>query len=94
MYGILISVQAYTLEKPICTISPINYGSFYSVASVATLSGFFFTFMMLLVKICQASPGKERIPSLLALNVIAMGLLFTVLVVVFNWDGICIDVLG
>ena len=90
----MISIQFYIFTKPVCGISPSSFGTFYSVASVATVSGFFFTSMMLLVKIIQASPGKERIPSILALNVIAMGLLFTVVVVVFNWDGICIDVLG
>ena len=93
-YGVLISIQFYSVSEPLCGINPGAYGTFYSVASVSTLSGFVFTFMMLVIKIVQASPGKERIPSMLALNVISMGLLFTVLVVVFNWIGICIDVLG
>lgn len=90
----MISIQFYVFSEPLCGVSPRAYGAFYSVASVSALSGFLFTFLMLAVKIVQASPGKERIPSMLALNVIAMGLLFTVLVVVFNWDGICIDALG
>ena len=93
-YLILISTQIYISSNPVCGNFSSDFGLFYSMASAAASSGFFFTFIMLLVKICQAKKGKERIPSILALNIIAMGLLFTILIVVFNWGGVCIDELG
>eukprot|EP01036_Dinobryon_divergens_P061791 gene61791-biopygen28095 len=39
-------------------------------------------------------PGKERVPSLLALDVVLKGLLSTLFFVTFHWNGVCIDVLG
>ena len=94
IYGTVVSIQSNISAKPICSIIPKDYGPFYSFATAATLSGYFFTFMTLLMKIVQARTGNVRIPSIIALNVILMGLLATALVVVFNWNGTCIDVLG
>ena len=94
LYGILISTQSYLSSKPLCANIPSGYGAFYSFACAATLSGFLFTFLMLLVRTIQATPGKDRVPSMLALNVVSMGLLSTLSFVLFNFNGVCIDVLG
>ena len=54
------------------------------------MSGFFFTFLMLLCRILHAGPGPHRIPSVIALNVVSMGMLSTLLsFVLFNWNGVC-----
>jgi len=51
--------------------------------------------MQLSVKIYYAIPSsKERIPSIIAWNIIFMGFLSTLSFAVFNWNGVCIDVLG
>lgn len=89
-----MSIQLYVSSTPLCAISPHGYGSFFSFASAAALSGFFFTFLMLLFRILHARPGKDRIPSIIALNVVLMGLLSTLNFVLFNWVGVCIDTLG
>lgn len=93
-YVILISIQPYVFQHPICTIVPHEYGSYYSFACAAAVSGFFFTFMMLTVRIFHANPGCERIPSIIAWNIILVGLLSTLSFVAFNWNGLCIDALG
>lgn len=94
LYVILITLQSYAFPQPICNIVPNGYGSFFPFACAAAVSGFFFTFMMLSVRIFQASPGNERVPSLIALNVISVGLLSTLTFVAFNFNGVCIDAFG
>ena len=94
LFVILITTQSYVFSDPVCTIVPNEYGSFYSFACAIALSGFFFTFMMLSVRIFQASPGNERIPSMIAWNIILVGFLSTLSFVVFNFNGVCVDVLG
>lgn len=94
LYVILITIQSYVFPQPICTIVPNGYGSFFPFACAAAVSGFFFTFMMLSVRIFQASPGNERVPSFIALNVITVGLLSTLSFVAFNFNGVCIDAFG
>jgi hypothetical protein len=46
------------------------------------------------LRISQMLPGKERVPSMLALDVVLKGLLSTLIFVTFHWNGVCIDVLG
>ena len=93
-YELVISLQLYLLEKPLCGIRITEYGFFYTFACAATVSGFFFTVIMLIVSVFEARPGEERIPSIIALNGVSIGLLFSVMFVAFNWNGICIDIVG
>lgn len=97
LYQILIITQSYAFpHQPLCNHNIMSNGhaSFYSFASAAAVGGFFFTSIMIFMKILVARPGKERIPRILVLNVVLIGLLSNVLFVVFNWNGVCIDVLG
>ena len=89
-----MTVQALVSSTPLCTVAPHGYGSFYSFASAVALSGFFFTFLMLLYIILHSAPGHHRIPSVIALNVVSMGMLSTLSFVLFNFNGVCIDALG
>ena len=86
-----MAVQALVSATPLCAVDPDAYGSFCFFASVVALmmSGFFFTFLMLLRRILHAGPGPHRIPSVIALNVVSMGMLSTLLsFVLFNWNGV------
>jgi hypothetical protein len=87
-------IQSYTVTKPICTMRLKEFGSFHYFAVSASVSGFFFTFLMLSVRILQMIPGKARVPSLVALDVVLKGLLCSLAFVIFKWNGICVDVLG
>eukprot|EP01036_Dinobryon_divergens_P061900 gene61900-biopygen32543 len=58
-----MSVQSYLLEKPLCGIIPTEYGYFFVFACAVTMSGFFFTVIMLTMRIIEARPGIERIPA-------------------------------
>ena len=93
-YIILITTQSYVFPEPICNIVPFEYGHFYSFACAVAVSGFFFFLVQLSVRIFYAFPGNERVPSIIALNIIFMGFLFTLSFAAYNWNGVCIDVLG
>ncbi len=93
-FVILMSTQSYFFTEPICNIVPFEYGRFYSFACPVAVSGFFFYFMQLSVRIYYAIPGHERIPSIIVWNIILMGFLSILSFVAFNWQGVCIDVLG
>ena len=94
LYVIVISTQSYVLLEPICNIVPFEYGPFYSFACAVAVSGFFFFFMQLSVRIYYAIPGNERVSSIVAWNIILMGFLSTLSFAAFNWNGVCIDMLG
>ena len=95
VYEVSISIQSYTAADPLCAIIPNESGSsFYHFACAAAVSGFFFTFMMLWVRIASMTPGKERVASLVASDVVLKGLLCSLALVLFKWNGFCIDVLG
>jgi len=46
------------------------------------------------MKIINTTRGDERVPYLIAINIVSMGTLATVIALVFNWGGVCIDELG
>jgi hypothetical protein len=48
----------------------------------------------LLSKILQSKVGPERVPYFTAFNIVSMGTIATMLAVIFDWGGICIDSLG
>ena len=94
LYITLITTQSYVFSEPVCNSVPFEYGHFYLFACAVAVSGFFFYFMQLSVRIYYALPGNERVPSIIALNIIFMGFLFTLYFAAFNWNGVCIDVFG
>ena len=94
LYEIIIYAQSYAAKTPLCGLKPKELGPFHYFACAAAVSGFFFTFLMLSVRISQMT-GQERIPSIVALDIVFKGLLSTIIFVIFNdLNGICIDVNG
>lgn len=81
-------------EESLCPYDSSDYGNFFYFSSISALSGFFFTWMMVLVKILQTQPGNERVPNIVAFNIVSMGLVSTLMSVSLNLGGICLDSLG
>ena len=95
IYEVIIGLQYFLSERPLCSFVPTEFGSFYSIACTTTVSGFFFTVViMLAVRIYETKPGIERIPSIIALHIVFIGFLFSIMFVAFNLNGICVDILG
>mmetsp|Transcript_19791 Transcript_19791/g.27208 ORF Transcript_19791/g.27208 Transcript_19791/m.27208 type:complete len:730 (-) Transcript_19791:249-2438(-) len=81
-------------KNPLCPYSDFDYGNWYWYTCMCALGGFLTTWGVLLTKIVQSKPGNERVPYLTAFNIVSMGSLATILSLVFEWGGVCIDVLG
>eukprot|EP01041_Mallomonas_annulata_P011020 gene11020-23024_t len=93
-YEIGIGLDQLYSSHPLCPHSDADYGYWYWFTNVLVLGGFSFTWITLLLKIIQMAPGPVRVPYLTAFNIVSMGLVATLLAVVWNLGGVCIDVLG
>ena len=94
-YEFLIFMDKQFSKHPLCSHSPIGYGYFYNFANVSTLSGFGFTWIVLIARILRSkSVNAIVVPHLIAFHVASMGLITAILDITFERNGICIDVLG
>ena len=93
-FEIYIGLDRIYSKNPLCPHSDLKYGKWYWYTIVVVFGGFLTTWGELLTKIVQSNPGNERVPYLTAFNIVTMGTLATLLSLVFDWGGVCIDVLG
>lgn len=63
-------------------------------ANISTLSGFGFTWIVLIARIFRSRAGNERVPHWIAFHVALMGFITAILDITVGEDRICIDVLG
>ena len=89
----IVGYDKYYSEYPIC---PLNngYSNGYWYMCFACLGGFVMSWFVLLFKLFQFKDKKSRIPQFIGLNILSIGALTTLLTVMFDWGGVCIDVLG
>ena len=79
---------------PLCPHSDASYDPWYFSSIFASLGGFFMIFIVLSLKIVQVGQTKSRIPLLVALQIVLMGLISNILLAFWDWGGVCIDVLN
>jgi hypothetical protein len=48
----------------------------------------------LFMRILSITDASKRVPYIVAFNIVSMGTIATALALVWNWGGVCIDVLG
>ena len=80
--------------EPLCPHSDASYDQWYFYSIFASLGGFCMIFVVLCLKILQVGATKSRIPLLVALQIVLMGLVANVLLAFWDWGGVCIDVLN
>ena len=80
--------------SPLCPHSDVSYDPWYFSSIFASLGGFCMIFVVLCLKMVQVGPTKSRIPLLVALQIVLMGLVANVLLAFWDWGGVCIDVLN
>jgi len=66
----------------------------YVGINYACLGGFFMIWSALAIKISLMGPSKARSVMFVALNIVSMGMIATVLAVVYEWGGVCVDMLN
>ena len=94
VYEVIIGADYLTSNSPLCPYSDRMYSFWYHVVNYFVLGGFCFTWSILLIRIYQAPEGNERVPFITAFSIVSMGTVATILAVVFNWGGVCVDQLG
>lgn len=93
-YQFIISMDQQFSKHPLCSHSSIGYGYVYFFANVTTLSGFGFTWIVLLTRILRSKSENATVPHWIAFHVASMGLVTAILDIIFERNRICIDVLG
>lgn len=94
IYEALIGWDKMKNAKPLCPYSAKSYKLWFWYIYGAVLGGFLMVGSILLVEILKLNAGNERIPYFTALNIVSIGSLTTLLCIVFDWGGICVDALG
>jgi hypothetical protein len=78
---------------PLCPHSDQGFGDLYWYVNYTCLGGFIITWMSVLTNVIYAGPIFERVPALITLNIVSMALIATILALVFEWGGTCVDLL-
>ena len=84
----------YTSYQPLCRFTDLNYPKWYWYTSFGVLGAFVIVLLVVLSKISQIKELEDKVPHIVALNIVSMGSLATAMALFLNWGGLCIDVLG
>ena len=58
------------------------------------LGAFASKLVLVVIKILKISTMEERVPHIVAFHIILISMVATVLSIVWNWGGLCVDMLG
>lgn len=94
VFEALMGYDKLVNENPLCPYSDKDYGSWYWYTCYCVLGAFFFVWVMLLLKLINCGPSRERIPFFTAFHIVSMATVSTFLSLVFEWGGVCIDLFG
>lgn len=94
IFEALIGYDKYTSTQPLCPYSDEDYPSWYWYTCYGVLGAWVIIWLILLIKIIQIKQLEDKIPHIVALNIVSIGTVATALALVLNWGGLCIDVLG
>ena len=81
-------------SHPLCPYDDQDYPRWYWNISYGVLGIWLFMWIALLMKLSNAKSMKERVPHLVAVNIISMSVISSILEMVPKWNGVCIDALG
>ena len=84
----------YASIHPLCPHSSLQYPIWYWHTCYGVLGAFIILWFVILSKISQITELVDKVPHILAFNIVSMGTLATILALVLDWGGLCIDVLG
>lgn len=94
IFQVLIGYDKYKSVQPLCPYSDFEYPRWYWYICYGVLGAFIIIWFVVLSKISQIENLEDKVPHLVAFNIVSMGTLATILALVLNWGGVCIDVLG
>ena len=81
-------------EQSLCPYNDENFPGWYYRINYCVVGGFVLIFLVLLIKIISIDPGNHRVPLIINLHIVGMGLVSAVISIIVDTGGICVDVLG
>ena len=93
-YQILILIDQKYSANPLCPYEDKHYGAWYWSINYSVCGAFGITWIMLVLKIFQSNKDKQKIPYLTTFCLVSLGFLATIMALVWNWGGICVDIFG
>ena len=95
VYEVAIGYDKFNSVNPLCPHSDWYYPIWYWYICYGVLGAFtIITLLLVITKISHIDAIEDRVPHLVACNIILISTIATVLTLVLNWGGVCIDVLG
>lgn len=88
-----IGYDKFYSVNPLCHHSDQHYPIWYWYICHGVLGAFTITLLLVITKISQVDTIEDKVPHLVACNIIMISTIATVLSLV-DWGGVCIDVLG
>mmetsp|Transcript_3773 Transcript_3773/g.5315 ORF Transcript_3773/g.5315 Transcript_3773/m.5315 type:complete len:648 (+) Transcript_3773:74-2017(+) len=90
---LLIGWDRFTNKYPICPHMGTDFKIWYLLGFFSILSGFIITWVIMLGRLFITKTTLQRTSYLIFFNIVSMGMVATFLAL-FDWGGVCIDVLG
>ena len=78
---------------PMCPHTSEGFPFWYFASCYSVLGGFMMIWLLLVVKVLTIKEENKRVPIWVALGIVTMATISTILGI-FDWGGVCIDVLG
>lgn len=94
MYEVLIGYDKISSEHPLCPFTDRYYPFWYWYICYGVLGAFIITLLLVISKISQIRELEDKVPHMVACNIILISTIASILAFVLNWGGVCIDVLG
>ena len=95
-YEAFLGYDQYFSPQPLCPHTEEDFGrpAWYVAINYCCLGGFVMIWLALAIKISVMEASKARSVMIVALNIVSMGTIATVLAVIFEWGGVCVDMLN
>ena len=91
---VVIGYDKFTSEHPLCPYADRYYPDWYWYINYGVLGAFIITLLLVISKISQIQAIEDKVPHLVACNIILIATIASILAFIWNWGGVCIDVLG
>ena len=94
IYQALIGYDKYASFQPLCSFSDKDYPIWYWHICSGVFGAWIIIGFAVLIKISQISEMDDKVPHIVAFNIVSMGALASGMALTLDWGGICMDTLG
>ena len=78
-YEIAIGLDKFLSSAPLCPYADFDYMKWYWYVNYMVFGAFVFVAMTIVMKLMDTTPGPDRIPYYLTLNIVTMGMIAVIM---------------